>query len=228
MKFRNIFAFAGALLVLVFALSTSAVAAGGTSVAVRVEGKTRTLLAPTVVNTHAGWITAGHVARGKCSATSGQGALDVATHHRWAGTFSSSLGSYFIKKILGETDNGPKYYWSIFINNRSASTGACQIKLHRHDQLLFAAATYPEYPISIQAPESATAGRHFRVTVVGFNAAGKRKPLAGATVTGSGVSVTTGSTGIAQVTAGHAGKLALRAAAKGYIRSAPFTVHVTS
>ncbi len=85
--------------------------------------------------THAGWITAGHVARGKCSARSGQGALDVATHHRWAGSFSNSLGSYFITTILGEADNGPRYYWSIFINNRSASTGACEIKLHNGDQL---------------------------------------------------------------------------------------------
>ena len=224
---RSIFALVGAIFILVLALSGSAIAAGGTAVTVRVEGKARTLLGPKVVQTHAGWITAGHVARGKCSARSGQGALDVATHHRWAGSFSNSLGSYFITTILGEADNGPRYYWSIFINNRSASTGACEIKLHNGDQLLFAAATFPEYPIAIEAPSSAIIGHQFKVTIVWFDAAGKRKPLAGARVTGNGVGGVTSANGIASLTAHKTGKLVLRATKKDYIRSAPVTIRIS-
>jgi hypothetical protein len=208
--------------------ATEAVAAGGTSVTVRVEGKTRTLLGPTVVHTRDGWITAGGAPSGKCSATSGQGALDVATHHRWAGTFSSSLGSYFIKTILGEADDGPRYYWSIFVNNRSASTGACGIKPHRGDQLLFAAAIYPEYPIAIEAPKSATVGQKFNVKVVWFNAKGKRAPLAGATLSVGGRSGKTNSHGIVPLTPSHAGSFVLNAEHTGYIRAAPVQLRVTA
>ena len=217
---------AGTAIIAVAAPATNAAAAVGTSVTVRVEGKSRTLLAPTVVQAHSGWITAGRVAPGRCSALSGQGALDVATHHRWAGKFSTSLGNYFITSILGETDNGPRYYWSIFVNNKPASTGACEIKLRRGDQVLFAAATYPEYPIGVTAPSSATVGRQFKLTVSGFTAAGKSKPLAGARVTGSGVSVTSNGKGVARVSARKAGSLVLRATDKGHIRSAPVTIRI--
>lgn len=220
-------ALVGAAAIAVAAPAANAAAAGGTSVTVRVEGKARTLLAPTVVHTHSGWITAAHVSRGKCSALSGQGALDLATHHRWGGKFSSSLGSYFITSILGETDNGPSYYWSIFINNRLASTGACEIKLHRGDQLLFAAATYPEYPIALAAPSSATVGHRFKVTVSWWNAAGKRQPLAGASVNGARVSATSNAKGVALLTAKTPGELVLRATEKDHVRSAPVTIRIT-
>ena len=206
--------------------ATGALAAGGTSVTVRVEGKTHTLLEPTVVHTHTGWITAGHVAKGKCKATSGQGALDVATHHRWSGTFSNSLGSYFIKTILGETDNGPSVYWSIFVNNVSASTGACGITLHRGDQLLFAAAKYPEYPMAIKSPSTATAGVQFNVTVVYYNAGGKPKPLAGATLTVNGHSGRTNSHGVVPLKASNPGTYFLHAEDAGYIRAAPVRLEV--
>jgi hypothetical protein len=212
---------------LVLAAPPAALAASPTTVTVRVEGRTRTLLAPTVVHTHSGWITAGNVAKGRCPATSGQGALDVATRHRWAGTFSDSLGSYFIKKILGETDNGPKLYWSIFVNNRSASTGACEIKLHRGDQLLFAAATYPSYPLALEAPAAATVGKTFDVTVVYYNAKGTPKPLAGATVSVNGHSGKTDSHGVVPLTPGSAGTFTLNADDAGYLRAAPLRLTVT-
>lgn len=219
---NKVLALGGAILL----VAAAPAAAAGTKVSVRVEGKSRTLLAPTVVKTHAGWITKGGAPTGKCSATSGQGALDVATHHRWAGSFSTSLGSYFIKTILGETDNGPNIYWSIFVNNRSASTGACGITLHAGDQLLFAAAKYPEYPIAIQAPSTATVGHSFNVSVVWFNAAGKAKPLAGATLSTGGRSGKTNSHGIVSLTATHPGTFVLQAEKTGYIRASAARVVV--
>jgi hypothetical protein len=217
---RPILALGGATLALVLASPGAALAV---TVAVRVEGKTHSLLAQTKVHTHNGWITKGGVPTGKCSAASGQGALDTATHHSWGGTFSSSLGSYFIKTILGETDNGPSIYWGIWVNNVSASTGACGIKLHKGDQLLFAAAPYPAYPLGLIAPSSAHLGRSFAVKVVGFNASGKSKPLAGAHVNGG---VTNGQ-GIVHIVPTKKGTLDLGATDKGYIRD-EVLVHVSS
>jgi Domain of unknown function (DUF4430) len=225
---KKLFALGAAAVIAVAALSAGSAAAAGTKVTVRVEGKERTLLAPTVVQTHSGWITKGGVASGKCSASSGQGALDVATHHRWGGTFSTSFGSYFIKSILGETDNGPKYYWSIFVNDRYATTGACGLKLHPGDVLLFAAATYPEYPIGIEAPSTATVGHTFDVTVVWWGAKGKPKPLAGATLSVGGHSGTTNSHGVVPLTPSHTGSFVLTATHAGYIRAAQVQLRVTA
>jgi Domain of unknown function (DUF4430) len=226
MKFKQILALSGAAVLLVAAPVTSASGAG-TRVSVRVEGKNRTLLADKVVQTRSGSITKGGAPSGACLASSGQGALDVATHGRWSGKFSTSLGSYFVTKILGETENGPKYYWSIYVNNRPAATGGCGIKLHPGDHLLFAATVYPEYPIAIQAPRTAKVGKQFNVKVVGFNAKGKSKPLAGAHVTGAGQGVVTNSRGIAHVVVSKAGTLKLGASDSGYVRAAQVRVRVT-
>jgi hypothetical protein len=227
MNCKKVLALGGAILVAV-ALPSATAGATGTKVTVRVEGKNKTLLAPTVIQAHSGWITKDGVKKGLCPESSGQGALDIATHHRWGGTFDSSLKEYFVKSILGETDNGPKYYWSIFVNNKSAATGACEIKLHAGDTLLFAAAVYPEYPIALNAPAKATAGTSFSVKVVRFTASGARKPLAGAKVTGNGISsATTNGAGTAQITATRSGTLKLNASHSGYIRAAPITVKVS-
>src|SRR5512135_7423 len=108
---KKVLALGGALVTAVAMTASSAATAGATKVTVRVEGKNRTLLTAATVQTRSGWITKGGVAPGKCSAGSGMGALDAATHHNWSGAFSASLKDYFIKGILGETDNGPKLYW---------------------------------------------------------------------------------------------------------------------
>jgi Domain of unknown function (DUF4430) len=226
MKLKQVLALSGVAVLVVAAPVTSASGAG-TRVSVRVEGKNRTLLADKVVQTRSGSITKGGAPSGACLASSGQGALDVATHGRWSGKFSTSLGSYFVTKILGENENGPKYYWSIFVNNRPAATGACGIKLHPGDQLLFAATVYPEYPMAIQAPRTATVGKQFNVKVVGFNAKGKSKPLAGAHLAGAGHGVVTNSHGVAHVVASKAGTLTLGASDNGYIRAAQVRVRVT-
>jgi hypothetical protein len=219
---KHILALGGATLALIAAPAV----ANATRVTVRVEGKTKTLLAATTVSTKSGWITKDGVPAGKCSASSGLGALNVATHRRWAGRFSNSLNDYFIQTILGETDNGPKYYWSIFVNNVSALTGGCGIKLHRGDRLLFAATIYPEFPLGLSGPASATAGRTFKVRTVGYNAAGKPKALGGVLVKGPGVNVVSNRHGIVKITTAKVGKLVLHASKKGWIRAAALTVRV--
>ena len=223
---RNLIALGGAIIALALTPAAS-LAAAGPSVTVRVEGLKRSLLGPTLVQTHTGWITQGGAPTGKCPATSGQGALDVATKHRWAGKFSSSLGSYFITTILGETENGPTIYWSIFVNNRSASTGGCGVKLHSGDQLLFAAAKYPEYPLGVVAPSTAKAGHSVSAKVVWFNAKGKAAPLAGATVSVGGRTAKTNNRGVVTLTLSHAGTYTVKATHAGYIRAAPVGLRVT-
>jgi hypothetical protein len=224
MNCRKVLALTGTLVV---AGAAPAANAAAPTVTVRVEGKARTLLGATAVQTHSGWITKGAVPTGKCPAASGQGALDVATKHRWDGSFSSGLGSYFIKTILGETENGPSVYWSIFVNDRSATTGACGIKLHPGDQLLFAAAKYPEYPLAIQAPGSARVGHAFTAKVVWFNAKGKAVPLAGAAVSIGGRSGKTDRHGALSLTPSRAGTFVLEASHSGYIRAAAVRLRVS-
>jgi hypothetical protein len=204
----------------VLVLPTTAVAAG-TTVSVRIEGKTRTLLPATRVRTHSGSITRFGAPKGECPATSAQGALDVATNHRWKGIWSTQFGpEYEITSVLGETHSfSSKYFWEIFVNNVSASTGACEIALHRGEHLLFAVAPSsggPVFPLSVIAPDTAAVGHPFTVKVIGYDAKGRSHPLRGAEVDGK----RTDSHGTAQIDPTSAGRLTLRGTKTGYIRDA--------
>jgi hypothetical protein len=196
-------------------------ASGGPTVGVRVEGLKRTLLLPTFVMTHAGSITKGGAPKGACSAKSAAGALDVATHHRWSGKYSSSLKDYFITKILGETQSGKKTFWEIFVNNVAASTGDCGIKLHRGDQLLFAAVPVrrTEFPLGLKAHKRLKLGKRLTIKVLAFDAKGKKRPLAGALVQAGKLKATTNAKGIAHLTPTSVGKLLLRATKTGFVRA---------
>ncbi len=209
-------------------------------VMVRVEGKTRTLLAATTVQTRSGSITKGGAPRGACPASSAQGALNVATRGSWAGKWYSSYQEYDITRILGETESGARYFWEIFVNDVAASAGACDIKLRRGEQLLFAAVPSsgpPEYPLALKLLGKPAAGQPFEVEVVYYNARGKALPLAGATVTGAGISAepepndvisaTTNPKGVATLTETKLGLIQLSTSKKGYIRAAPIATDVT-
>jgi hypothetical protein len=218
-----------ATLAVVLALVPGALAAGGTTVTVRVEGLNRTLLATKTVTTHTGWITKYGAPKGDCPAMSAQGALDGATRHRWVGTWSTKYGpEYEITSILGETHSfSSTDFWDIFVNNVPASAGACELNLHPGEQLLFAAVpdSGTAYPLALTAPASVTAGHSFTVKVVWFNGGGKSKPLAGARVSGIGVqSALTNSRGLATIVDAHVGALVLhagkKAAKKYYVRAA--------
>jgi hypothetical protein len=216
------------------ALPTAASAAkpaADPSVTVRVEGLKRTLLLPTAVHTHAGWITKDGAPKGDCSAKSAQGALDVATHHRWGGTWSTEYGpEYEITSILGETHAfSSKDYWEIFLNNVATSTGACELDLRAGDQLLFAAVpdSGTAFPLALEAPRSARVGQTFKVKVVYFTGKGIAKPLSGATVSVAGHSGKTDGQGTVPLTPASAGTFVLHAQRPGYIRAAPVTVRVS-
>jgi hypothetical protein len=226
---RNTTAALGAA-ALALALAPAALAARGPTVTVRVEGVKRTLLAPTIAHTHTGWITKGGTPTGQCSATSATGALDVATHHRWRGTWDSSFNALFVSSILGETHTlKSKDFWSVWVDNRFAQFGVCGLKLHRGEQLVFAAVpdTFKGHLLGLDVGHTAAVSQSLSVKVVWFNKRGKPRPLAGARVRGKGVNVVTDRHGIAHITPPGPGTLVLQASHKGDIRSAPTRVHVS-
>ena len=157
---------------------------------------------------------------GACLGKSGAGYFDNATHHRWNGSYSNGLG-IAVTNILGEshTFTTPDY-WGIWLNNRSASTGLCGLRLKPGDQLLLAPA--PEkgtvFPIILTAPAHAKVGAPFAVTASYFKSSkGAATPLAHAKITRAGAP--TDQHGAATVTAARPGKLILVASLKGYIRA---------
>jgi len=210
----------------VLALALSAPALGATSgVTVRVEGLKRTLLPATVAHAESGSVTKGGTPAGTCPGSAAIGYVDSATHHRWGGSYSSGLG-IAVTSVFGETHTftSPDY-WSIWLNNRFAPAGLCELKLKPGDQLLLAAVSQKgtHSPIILAAPAHAKVGTPFSVKA-SYIKKGPATSLSGVKVTG-GQSVTD-KHGVASVTATRAGKVTLVATLKGYIR-AEATVTVT-
>jgi hypothetical protein len=226
MKISRFAALAGVAAVLVLALSAPALGAKS-AVTVRVEGVKRTLEPATTAHSESGSITKGGTPAGTCPGSSGAGYFDSATHHNWNGTYSSGLGVE-ITTVLGETHKftSPDY-WSVWLNNRFATAGLCDLKLKPGDQLLLAPAPVKgtTYPIILSAPARAKVGSPFTVKASYFKSSkGAATPLAHAKVTRAGA--VTDKHGATTVTATKAGKLTLVASLKGYIR-AEATVTVT-
>ena len=106
-------------------------------VTVTVKGKSKLLLPARTVQLKPGWITRGGAPTGKCPATSAQGALNIATHGRWKGSWYSSYHEYFITGILGDNETSKKDYWGLYVNGKIASKGACDITLKTGDKVVF-------------------------------------------------------------------------------------------
>ncbi|HEX3689052.1 MAG TPA: hypothetical protein VHV28_05120 [Solirubrobacteraceae bacterium] len=192
------------------------------------EGLKHTLLPATAAHTESGSITKGGTPQGSCPGSSAAGYFDSATHHNWNGTYSSGLGVE-ITKVLGETHtfSAKGYYWGLWVNDKFASTGLCDLKLKPGDELLLAPApgSGTAYPIVLSAPLKAKVNQPFVVKTSYFKTAkGKAKALAGVKVT-DGVKATDND-GATTVTAHRAGKVTLVATLKGDIR-AEATVNVT-
>ena len=83
-----------------------------------------------------GWITKGKTPRGKCPGASAAGALDAATHGRWTGKYFASVHAIFITSILGVKPKSPDF-WGVYVNGKASSVGACAVKLHPGEKLLF-------------------------------------------------------------------------------------------
>jgi hypothetical protein len=119
------------------AAASHASAAAAPKVTITIQGRTKTLLAAKTVQAGSGSITRGGAPVGKCPADSAQGALNVATHGNWKGKWYASYHEYLITGILGDNETTKKYYWGFYVNGKSSSKGACDVKLKAGDKLLF-------------------------------------------------------------------------------------------
>jgi hypothetical protein len=218
MKHTQFLALGGAVAASVLAVSAPALGAGS-AVTVRVEGLTHTLLPATVAHAESGSVTRAGATPGSCPGKDAIGYFDSVTHHHWGGTFSSGLGVE-LTQVLGETHkySAKGYYWGIWVNDRFASTGLCDLKLKPGDELLLAPAPGKgtAYPIVLRAPARAKVNQPFVVKTSYFKTT-KAKALAGVKVT-DGVKLTDNH-GATTVTAHKAGKITLIATLKGDIRA---------
>ncbi len=226
MKRPSILAVGGAALALAV---VPAAALAGPKVSVRIEGASKTLQAAKTIAIPSGSITKFGAPAGACPAASAMGALNTSTHGNWKGTFNTSFNEFFITSVLGETPSAKTGYWGVWLNNAYATKGACEIKLHAGDRLLFAVDSVKkhEHPLGIIAPATATAGKSFTLKVVAYSDKGKATPLAGAHVKGGGLNLVSGKGGTVPVADGAAAKLTFTATDTGYIRSPATTVRVT-
>ncbi len=100
---------------------------------------------------------------------------------------------------VGGSSSTSKLSWYLKVNHKNPNKGGEKVKLKAGDEVLWALASFP-YPneLSLEAPETATAGVPFGVTVYSYDDKGKRKPAVGATVIGA--TAPTGSDGKTTVT----------------------------
>ncbi|HEX2393372.1 MAG TPA: hypothetical protein VHI77_10695 [Solirubrobacterales bacterium] len=91
--------------------------------------------------------------------------------------------------------------WYLKVDHKGAQVSGDKVKLRSGDDVLWALASYP-YPneLVLEAPGAVTAGMPFTVHVFSYDEKGKRRPLAGATVTGA--AAPTGADGATTVTLG--------------------------
>jgi hypothetical protein len=222
LKHTQFAALGGAVAAVALVLTAPALGAGS-SITVRVEGLNRTLLPATVAHAESGSVTKAGAPNGSCPGSTAIGYFDSATHHKWGGSYSSGLGVE-VTSVLGETHkfSAKGFYWGLWLNNKFASAGLCDLKLKPGDQLLLAPApgSGTVSPIIVSAPKSAKAGTPFTIKATYFKTlkhGTKLTALAGAKVTG-GAGVT-GKNGTVSVTAAKAGKLTVVATEKGFVRA---------
>ncbi len=80
-----------------------------------------------------------------------------------------------------------KASWYLTVNHKSPRLGGSKVMLRAGDEVLwYLAPSYP-YPeeLALSAPPSASAGKPFGVRVFTYSEKGKRRPAAGASVTGA-------------------------------------------
>jgi hypothetical protein len=106
--------------------------------------------------------------------------------------FSFGLGLCGVGSSVAKGGAG----WYLKVDHKGSLLSGDHAKIHAGDEVLWDLAPSYPYPneLALEAPESATAGMPFTVHVVSYDEKGKRKPVAGATVTGaSGPSAADGS-----------------------------------
>jgi hypothetical protein len=204
----------------------AAPAAAAADVSVRAEGGAQTIVSQITVPSAGADV----VKQGKtCAGNSAGGALDRAVAGDWDGTaFAFGLSVDRIRTENLPFDSGK--YWQFDVNNSGASVGICDYVPQPGDEILFYAACatatdgcFAGKPLGIQAPAGATPGKPFTVTVIEYDdtkSPATSAPAAGATLTGGGVTATTGADGKAKITVAKKGAVTLVATKGNQVRDA--------
>ena len=134
MNRNTIIALLGAIVIAAVASGAALAATAGPAVTVQIKTLSKTLRTA-VVHGQTGWITKDGAPTGKCSGDSGAGALNAATHGKWAGKFYASYNDYLVTSIMGVKPKGSDY-WGLYVNGKAASSGVCHVKLKAHETIL--------------------------------------------------------------------------------------------
>lgn len=204
-------------LALVLSLSIAAGAvAKGVSADLRVVGKNGKVLTEETLTTgttaiktspKANCFGAGTAGSGKSVTAKGATALGLLSQ---ASKSTASLRPLLITDAfdfglgicgIGASKVSGKASWYLKVNHRGAAVSGDAVKLKPGDEVLWSYATSYPYPneLALEAPERADTGIPFQVRVVSYDEKGKRKPVAGAKITGAD-GVVSGADGRATVT----------------------------
>jgi len=209
------------------AAGSSAAATAAKPITVRVEGTTKTLLATTSVTLGSAAVVKDGKSSDSCGGTSAAGALQVATHGNWQGTWSASYDSYFLNAIEGLSfpSTGAEY-WAFWVNDAPSSAGICAYHPKPGDSILFFPDCFGKKcpksagVLGVKAAAVATVGRPFAVAVTAYSdAKGLGSQASGATVAGGGTSAKTQTSGIAKLTFAHSGHFTLRVTKPNAVRT---------
>jgi hypothetical protein len=202
-------------------------AAAGATVTVRVEGSAKTLLPPTSITLGSAAVDKDGVAADSCKGSSAAGALELASHGDWKGSFSKSLSGYLISSIDGLAfPSTGATYWAFWINDAPASQGICGLTPKAGDSILFFPDCYGKKcppndgVLGVKAPATVKAGQPVKVTVTAYSdAKGTPAPKVGASVSGDGVSAKTAGGGTARLTFTKPGRFLLHVHAPHTVRT---------
>jgi Domain of unknown function (DUF4430) len=207
--------------------ASAAHVASAATVTVRIEGTSKTLLPPTTVTLGSRAVDKDGVAADSCKGTSAAGALELASHGQWNGSFSKSLGGYLVSSIDGLSfPSGGATYWAFWINDAPAPQGVCGLTPKTGDSILFFPDCYGrkcppnDGVLGVRAPARVTAGHPVTVAVSAYSdSKGAASAESGAVVTGDGVSAKTSAGGIARLTFTRTGRFLLRVHAPHTVRT---------
>ncbi len=202
--------------------SAPALASASSSVIVRVEGETHTLVGPVEVQPPEAPISLPATPEHTCPGDSGLGALAVASGGNWGGRWEE--GQYSVQSIAGESHaffSGS--FWDVWFEHKESFVGLCDILEPESGSeiLIFpcpeSSITCPS-PLAMTAPASANVGEPVTVHVVAYASSGSSAPAAGASVTGGAAPATTDANGNATVTLATAGETTLSVNAPNAVR----------
>jgi hypothetical protein len=218
----RLLAFASVALAISLSCCAPALASGSSSVIVRVEGATHTLVGPVAVSTPEQPVSPIGNSEHSCPGDTALGALAAATGGQWSGSWFEGFG-YSIESVLGESHAfGSGEFWDVWFRHSESESGLCDISepAAGSEVLLFPC---PESgacpsPLGLSAPETVNVGEAVPVHVVSYSPSGTAAPVSGASVTGAGAPATTGPEGGATVTFSSTGEATLEATAPGSVR----------